>query len=311
MSLLVCGALHHDVIVQAPRLPVADETLMGSAVSYAFGGKGGNQAVMAARMGARVEMAGAVGTDAAGDLLLAELAAAGVGASRVWRIDGASGMSVAILQADGEYGAVVVSGVNAAVDAARIDLPEDCRFLLLQNELPEQVNLLLARAAHARGIEVILNAAPARPAAGELLSLLSLLVVNRGEAAALVGDRLPAESVTALAALGPARAILTRGADGIAIWDGTAASLAAAVPVKAVSAHGAGDAFIGALAAGLMRGESLEEAAHFAQAAAALFVSTPPEGRSAIRRPQAERFLAGRAKVGLSAPERRAGEARR
>ncbi|WP_284165635.1 PfkB family carbohydrate kinase [Frigidibacter sp. SD6-1] len=298
MSLLVCGALHHDVIVSAARLPRADETLMGSAVRYAFGGKGGNQAVMAARMGATVEMAGAVGTDGAGDLLLAELAAAGVGTARVRRHRGASGMSVAILQADGEYGAVVVSGVNAQLDPTGIDLPAGCRLLLLQNELPAAVNLALARTAVARGAAVILNAAPARPLAAELLRLLSLIVVNRGEASELVGDLSPAESVAALAALGPARAILTRGADGIATWDGTAATLSPAVPVKALSAHGAGDAFIGALAAGLMRGDSLEEAAPFAQAAAALFVSTPPEGRSAIRRPQVERFLAGSAGCG-------------
>ncbi|MDH3264281.1 MAG: PfkB family carbohydrate kinase, partial [Paracoccaceae bacterium] len=115
MSVWVVGSLHLDVIVEAPRLPRLDETLVGQGVSYRLGGKGGNQAVAAARMGAEVAMAGAVGSDAFAETLLAELDRAGVDRAGVARLPGASGMSVAILDATGGYGAVIVSAANLVV----------------------------------------------------------------------------------------------------------------------------------------------------------------------------------------------------
>lgn len=292
MSVHVLGSLHLDVIVTAPRLPALDETLAGRSVRYAFGGKGGNQAVAAARMGARVSMAGAVGSDDFGDSLLAALDAAGVERSGVRRLPGASGMSVAILTDGGAYGAVIVSGANLAVTGEGAP-PPGTRIVLLQNEVPEAANLAAARAARAGGAQVMLNAAPARPIAAELLTLTDILIVNRGEAAALSGAEDPVAAARALAAQGPGAVIVTLGGEGLvaALPEGLLRRPAHAVPV--VSTHGAGDAFAGALAARLAAGAPIGEALGFAQAAAALHVALPPERRAEATAAAAEQLAAG------------------
>lgn len=179
MSVFVCGSLHLDVIVEAPGLPRLDETVVGAGVRFAFGGKGGNQAVAAARMGAATAMAGRVGGDAFGATLLAGLANAGIDASGIQHDDGASGMSVAIVRQDGGYGAVIVSAANLRIDADRIAVPATARVVVLQNEVPEAVNLAVARKGRGFGATVILNAAPARTVSRDLLAATDLLVVNR------------------------------------------------------------------------------------------------------------------------------------
>ena len=139
MDVLVVGALHHDVIVSAPRLPELDETLKGNSVAYALGGKGGNQALAAARHSANTGFAGRIGNDAAGQAMLLELAAGNVDTSQI-DTDSvlASGMSVAIVTANGDYGAVIVSAANDAIDANAIQLPQGLKWIILQNEvLPE------------------------------------------------------------------------------------------------------------------------------------------------------------------------------
>ncbi len=130
-EVFVVGALHLDVVVDAPHLPALDETVVGSAVAYRFGGKGGNQAAAAARMGARVAMAGRVGRDAFGERLLAELDAAGVCRSQVLQGTGASGMSVAIVDQRGDYGAVIVSGVNREIRPEDVTVPNCAKVVLL------------------------------------------------------------------------------------------------------------------------------------------------------------------------------------
>ncbi|MGB7269106.1 MAG: ribokinase [Albidovulum sp.] len=282
MSIFVCGALHLDVIVSAPRLPRLDETLVGQDVRYALGGKGGNQAVMAARLGAKVAMAGAIGDDRFADDLLASLANAGVDTAQVQRLSGPSGMSVAILDLDGNYGAVIVSAANLALNPSSINLPKDTRILLLQNEIPEAANLAPARLARALGAKVVFNAAPARSLAPDLLALTDILVVNRVEALDLTGNNDPARALGDLAKLGPAQVIITLGADGLVMLEDGRISHHPGHEVDALSTHGAGDGFLGALAVALDGGATLQGAASFAQAAAALHVSTPPENRAAI-----------------------------
>ena len=284
--LLCAGSLHHDVIVDAPGLPRADQTLTGSAVRYAFGGKGGNQAVAAARAGAEVHMAGAVGSDDAAMLLRSALDDAGVRRSGVQTHPGASGMSVAISLPDGAYGAVIVSGANLLLRPDAVQFPKDCAALVLQSEITEAANLRLARRAHDTGIKVILNAAPARPVAPELLALTDLLVVNRGEAADLLGrSESGLDATRAAEDLGrqcPGSVIVTLGGDGLVVAEAGSLTLQPAHPVRVVSTHGAGDAFIGALAAEWARGAPLVAAAAFGQAAAGLHVSRPPDQRASI-----------------------------
>jgi ribokinase len=290
-SILVVGALHLDVVVDAPHLPAPDETVVGHAVAYRFGGKGGNQAVAAVRMGARVAMAGRVGPDRFGEQVLAALDAAGVERSRVLTVPGASGMSVAIVDAAGDYGAVIVSGVNRDIDGAAVAFPGGLRTILLQGEVPEAVNLAIAARA-APDVRLILNAAPARPVAAELLARVDVLVANRGEAATLSGTDDPQEAAARLLSQGARAVIVTLGAGGLVCATPGAPPLVLPAPrVDVISTHGAGDAFTGALAAELTRGGGLTEALVFAQGAAALTVATHPDLRDAVTPGAVRAFL--------------------
>lgn len=276
--ILVCGSLHLDVVVTAPHIPRLDETVAGQGVRYPFGGKGGNQALAAARLGARVAMAGRIGSDAFGRTLLDTLTEARIDTTLLQRDPGPSGMSVAIEDASGGYGAVIVSAANLNLDPDRITIPPGTSHVLLQNEVPEEVNLAVARKARAAGARVVLNAAPARAMPGDLLAQTDLLVVNRVEAEDLAGPVAPEDAARRLAARGPGAVIVTLGAGGLMLWDGRAQRLPAH-PVTVVSTHGAGDAFQGALAAELSRGADLVAAARYGQAAAALYVSLPVDDR--------------------------------
>jgi ribokinase len=278
IDVAVVGSLHLDIMVAAPRLPGRDETLIGSSWAYKCGGKGGNQAVAAARFGARTAFGGQTGQDDFGERLRANLIAAGVDIAHVG-IDPTqgSGMSVAISEDTGEYGAVVVSGANLTIDAEAIATHWQSlwstRVLLLQNEVPEAVSLAAAREAKRNGALIVLNAAPARAMSQALLDLVDVLVVNRVEAAMLSGEDDPARALAALHS--PMRdVVLTRGGEGLMLMtrDGARTEIAA-LPVKLVSAHGAGDCFCGALAARLARGDDLLAACHFANEAAGRFVS--------------------------------------
>ncbi|HSO47409.1 MAG TPA: ribokinase [Rhizobiaceae bacterium] len=284
MSVLVAGSLHLDVVVRAPRLPASDETLMGDGVDYVCGGKGGNQAVAAARMGAVTHMAGKVGDDIFAPILVENLKSAGVGISVIQHGTGErSGMSAAIVEHSGDYGAVVVSAANKTIDVGEIMLPPDLRVLVLQNEIPESVNRQVAELAKGAGANVVLNAAPMRTMDPQVLALCDVLIVNRVEASALFGrpceNRQNALEIAAHAR-GFSSLVITLGGDGVVLRSGTdAARHFPAYPVSVHSTHGAGDTFAGALAARLDAGDSVEAALPFAQAAAALLVSTSLENR--------------------------------
>lgn len=280
IDVAVVGSLHLDIMVAAPRLPGRDETLIGSAWHYKCGGKGGNQAVAAARFGARTAFGGQTGQDDFGERLRANLASAGVDLSCVdTDPTQGSGMSVAISEAAGEYGAVVVSGANLTIDAAAIVTRWHtlwrAKVMLLQNEIPEAVSIVAAREARKQGARIILNAAPARKMSDEFLDLVDVLIVNRVEARMLSGDEDPARALARLHS--PARdVVLTRGGDGLMaiLRDGNRFDVPA-LAVKLVSSHGAGDCFCGALAARLAGGDDLDAACRFATEAAGRFVSSP------------------------------------
>ena len=281
-AIVVVGSLHYDIMVDAPDRPRKGETVTGFAWRPKFGGKGANQAVAAVKAGAEVRMAGAVGTDDFGIFLLAELERGGVDAARVTRLSGVgSGMSVAISDAAGDYGAVIVSGANLAIDPARLAEPGlwvDARALILQNEVPEATNVAAALAAKAAGALVCLNAAPYRPLSTELTGLVDILVVNAIEAEQIsgrpVGDlAAAADAARALAARFPT-VVVTAGGDGLAgVRQGEASVVLEALPVDLVSTHGAGDTFVGALVAGLAGGASFADSLANANAAAAAHVS--------------------------------------
>ena len=301
IDVLVVGSLHRDVVVDAPRLPRLDETLPGSDFRLVLGGKGANQAVAAARMGARTAMAGRVGRDDFGDDLLAGLDAAHVDRTHVSvDADAGSGMSVAIVTEGGEYGAVIVSGANLALraeDAVGAIRAHKPRVLLIQNEIPVEVNRAAAAEAAMAGATVVWNAAPARDPDPALLANVSTLLVNRVEAATMAGVPVasPDEAAAAARVLSASSrdTIVTLGAAGAihAARDGTMTPVPA-IAVEARSAHGAGDMFAGALAARLATGEAVRGAMSFATGAAALFVSSAENERAAIDAAAVRGFLA-------------------
>ncbi len=280
---VVAGSLHYDIMVDAPDRPRKGETVTGYSWRPKFGGKGGNQAVAAAKAGAEARMAGAVGDDGFGRFLLEALSAGGVDASRVARLPNtASGMSVAISDAGGDYGAVIVSGANLLADPATFtepDLWRDARALILQNEMPDAINIAAARAAKAAGAMVCINAAPYRPLPGELAALIDLLIVNAIEAEQLGGlavtDLASAATAAEVLAKDFPSVVVTAGGDGVAgTRRGGDPVVLPALPVTLVSTHGAGDAFVGALVTALAAGHPFAECLRLANAAAAAHVST-------------------------------------
>lgn len=285
--MVVVGSLHYDVLVEAPDRPRKGETVTGRSWRPKCGGKGGNQAVAAARQGAATAMVGAVGRDGFGDALLANLDAAGVGRAGVAVLDGApSGMSVAIVDRDGDYGAVIVSGANLAIAAAQLEAAPltPATVLVLQNEVPEAVNLAVATRARACGATTILNAAPARPFETGLPDLVDILVVNAVEAEMLGGGAVRSldDALSAAAALAARfkAALVTAGGDGAAYADRAGARLRVpGIAVTVAGTHGAGDAFVGTLAAALARGDEMETSVRTANEVAARLVATPEAER--------------------------------
>lgn len=280
-AVLVVGSLHHDIMIEADRLPRRDETAVGRRWYPKFGGKGGNQAVAAAKAGVAARMLGAVGRDGFGAFLLAALDAAGVDRRFVAELDGTgSGMSVAVQDAAGDYAATIVSGANLSIDPAPLHqaaLWDGIAVLVLQNEVPEALNIAAARIARDRGLPVILNAAPARPLSTNLLAATTILIVNAVEAEMMgtppVTD-LPSARMAAerLSALVP-QVVVTAGGHGLAFAESGQVQGIAAERVTVVSTHGAGDMFTGTLAAETARGRGLADACRTAAHAAAAHVS--------------------------------------
>jgi len=283
-DVIVCGSLHLDIMVHAPYLPRRDETAVGQSWDQACGGKGGNQAVQAARLGARTAMIGRIGKDGFGERLIANLDREGVDRTCV-DVDpqAGSGMSVAIVDADGDYGAVIVSDANLTIDPQILGAIwhrlGGARVLVLQNEVLHAVNVAAARIARRTGATVLFNAAPARESGNDLLDLVDVLVVNRVEAEMLSGVQVTDRSsaISALPALGASRrtVIVTLGGDGLVVAPADAAPCEiVAQRVAVVSTHGAGDCFVGALACRLAAGDDMIDACRFANATAGAFVAT-------------------------------------
>ncbi|MEO0381474.1 MAG: PfkB family carbohydrate kinase, partial [Pseudomonadota bacterium] len=199
----------------------------------------------------------------------------GIDLTGLQRDAGPSGMSAAIVDANGDYGAVIVSAANLNIDAHAIDTPADASMIILQNEVPEAVNVALAQKAKAMGAQVWLNAAPARSLPDGLLDAVDLLIVNRVEATFY-------ESLS-----NSVQVLTTLGAQGVTM-DGDSWP---AFEVDVISTHGAGDMFVGALAAEVDAGRTIQEAIPFAQAAAALHVSMQLNERAHLDHAQVAAFL--------------------
>jgi ribokinase len=300
----VVGSFNMDLVIEAPRFPAPGEAILGKHFRRAAGGKGANQAFAIARMGGRAAMIGAVGRDAFGDEMLANLHSAGVDTAGVARRDHvASGTAMIVLDASGQNQIVVANGANdtlAVEDIARhTKLIQQSRALVVQLETPLPGVTAAIEIAHAAGVPVLLNPAPFAPVPPELLRRCTFIIPNEGEASQLTGIAVrDAKSAAAAAGwlrqLAPEAGILvTLGAGGV--WLDTEA-FTGHVPgfaVTAVDTVGAGDTFIGAFILRVTEGASVREAARFGCGAAALAVTRRGAQTGMPSRREVEEFLAG------------------
>ncbi len=281
-KILVVGSLHYDLILHATHRPKQGETVIGTHSSYKFGGKGGNQAVSAAQAGASVRFLGALGTDAFGQYLLSTLMQHKIETDYIEILPHiSSGMSVAIMDKEGDYGAVVISNANTKINNDKLqknDLWHDVKMLILQNEIPMEVNLKAAIEAQKRNIMVCINAAPAKKLPPNLQNKIDLLVVNAIEAhdmcaIAVYNLESAAKAAKELSKNFP-KVVVTAGSHGVAFMEeGEVCETIVAEPVELVSTHGAGDCFMGILCSALLKGDKLKDAVIKANQGAALHVS--------------------------------------
>ena len=281
-TVAVVGSLNADLTVRTERFPEPGETLTGSELVAAPGGKSSNQAVAAAYLGARVRLVGAVGDDTNGTFLLEAAQATGVDIVGVQRLsDHATGSAMIVVNGRGENTIIVSPGANGALEPEMITAESlaDAAVLCLCLEVGVPTVLAAARLGRAAGATVLLNLSPFRDVPSELLALTDVLLVNWSEAGQVLQDDSVgadwAEAVQSFAALGVDQAIVTLGADGSVVLDGTAeegdqVNTIEGIRVEVVDTTGCGDAFTGAVAHGLATGFSLVDAARFAGRVSAL-----------------------------------------
>lgn len=296
---VVIGSVNLDLVTRVPALPRPGETVLGDGLARLSGGKGGNQAAAAARTapdGVQVAMVACVGDDEAGTLLRRDLADAGVDIAAVGTVPGPSGTALIAVDPQGENSIVVVPGANAAwpddaLDAVALGSDD---VVLLQLEVPFAIVETAVARASAAGARVVLNAAPSDPRVAGLLDRVDVLVVNEGEAAALFDLDRPLDVATAarLAADAGLALVVTLGSRGAvaASADGSVAEHPALV-VEVVDTTGAGDAFVGALAAALAGGAALDDAVRWGTGAGAFATTAPGARHPGLSRNAVERLL--------------------
>ncbi|MCE4556159.1 ribokinase [Pelomonas cellulosilytica] len=299
-EILVLGSVNRDLIVHAPRLPLPGETLRGQRFGSCLGGKGANQAVAAARLGAKVALAARVGLMENGAAMVEQLRGEGVDTRFVAQpADEVPGVALIVVGAeDAENQIVTVAGSNGTLPLAQVEALElaGLRWLIAQQELPlDSIDRAFER-AHAAGVKTLLNAAPYRPGCERLLPRVDVLVVNALEAEALMrtlggGVADPLSLARALRQHGPAAVLVSLGAQGLCWVDADGPRHVPARSVQAVDTVGAGDTLVGALVTALAEGQPIERALNFAQVAASLAVSRSGVQDAMPRRAEVEPLL--------------------
>jgi ribokinase len=297
-DILVVGSLNTDLVVRASRFPEPGETISGEDLQVIAGGKGANQAVAAARLGARVSMLGRVGKDNFGDFLLENLKSNKVDSRLIQRDDASTGTATIVVDARGQNSIVLSAGANGKVNDADVDNVsfEEYNLLLLQLEIPTAAVLSAARRAHESGLSVVLNPAPAKQLPNEFFALADFLIPNETELSLLTNQKvndIPSAETAARQLLerGIKHVIVTLGSQGALIVDRDASTHVDAYPVEVVDTTAAGDAFIGGFADSLLQGKSPEEAVRFGCACGALATTKFGAQPSLPTKEEVERFL--------------------
>ena len=300
---IVVGSINRDIVAYVPHHPRPGETVLTSRGALFAGGKGANQAVAIARLDGSVKMWGRVGNDAFGAEMRTHLASEGVDTGGIESVAAApTGIALITVDAQGQNAITVVSGANQLWGDAHIALgagPQDIVVCQLEIALPIVAESF--RQARAAGARTVLNAAPYQPLDDQLLATTDILIVNELELAAFAGAetsidhddlaRLSRHASDVLAR-GPSLVVVTLGADGVYLQGtGVQAECIPSNKVVARDTTGAGDCFVGAFVAELLRGQGPQEAAVFANAAAAISVTRDGAAASLPRRAEVARFL--------------------
>ncbi|MEV5540773.1 ribokinase [Saccharopolyspora shandongensis] len=274
-DVVVVGSLNVDLTARVQRHPLPGETVHAVALATSAGGKGANQAVAAARLGARTALVGRVGADAHGEMLLAALRADGVGTEQTHRdAEAVTGTALITVADTGENSIIVSAGANASLSPADIAAAQPliaaARVVSVVLEVPVETVVAAARAARAAGARFVLNLSPVVDLPAEVLELADPLIVNEHEAREILrrnGVPVPAENIghaTGLRRIGARSVVVTFGADGAVVADAEYAEEIPGVPADAVDTTGAGDAFAATAAWRLSQGDPLPTAVWWA-----------------------------------------------
>jgi len=279
-TIVVVGSMNVDQIAYTSRVPAAGETVMGDRFVLGFGGKGANQAVMARRLGARVEFVGALGEDVFADMTLGNMAGQGIDTRFIARVPGSSGVAPIWVEPDGTNRIIVVAGANDRVEpgaaAEAVRSLDRVDVVVGQLEIPQAATAAAFAAARERGAATILNPAPAATLDADLVAVTDWLIPNETEFAILADDDGAEDRYRRFAERTGTRLVVTIGSEGALLvgHDGTAERIPA-TPVTPVDTTGAGDAFVGAFAYGLAAGLPELEAVRLGVALASDSVTRP------------------------------------
>lgn len=268
----VVGSINMDMTVKAERIPLKGETLNGWDLQYIPGGKGANQAVAMAKLGAEVEMFGCVGDDAAGESLVKNLRDTGVQTGHIKVVPGVPTGLAMITVGDNDNTIIVVAGTNDHVNIDYVNEVKDsileCEIVLLQHEIPQEtVEYVIALCAE-NGVKVVLNPGPARPVKEEILEKVTYLTPNEHEAVILFGKEISFEDMMRKS---PEKLVITQGSRGVSTClKGGEIILVPARKANVVDTTGAGDTLNGAFTVAVTEGKGIAEALAFANTAAGL-----------------------------------------
>lgn len=290
-KIVVIGSASIDLTVISDKRPQAGETVIGQNLVLSPGGKGANQAVAAARLGAEVAFVGAVGKDSYGNQILDNLKHNQVNTQYVHQLENITSGTAHIILAEGDNSIVVVPAANmqltpAMIDAA-LDIIRTADIIMVQQEIPIVVIEHVSKICHNLGVKLLLNPAPIREIPASVINAASYITPNEHEAAALF----PGLSLEAALAKNPHKLIVTQGKNGALYHDGTQQTLVSGFKVSAVDTTGAGDTFNAAFAVAIAEGNSFAASIKFANAAAALSVQKLGAQGGMPQREEVERML--------------------